>query len=302
MKNNNIYDVIIIGGSYAGLSAAMALGRALKSVLVLDSGLPCNKQTPFSHNFLTNDGKTPAEIAKTAKEQVLAYPTVAFFGDKVADAVKTADGFTVTLERGETFLGHKLIFATGIKDILPDVSGLAECWGISVLHCPYCHGYEVKGVPTAILNNGDTAFEVAKLIRNWTDDLVIVTNGSADFSEEQWQFLEQQNIGVAEAEVSHILHNEGYISAIVFNNNTSIPVKAAYIRAPFLQHCGLPEKLGCEITPEGYIKINPMQQTTVPGVFACGDNSEPMRAVAHAVFTGAMAGISASKELIFENY
>jgi thioredoxin reductase len=302
MKNKNIYDVIIIGGSYAGLAAAMALGRALKNTLVLDSGLPCNRQTPHSHNFLTNDGKTPAEIAATAKQQVLAYPTVAFFNATVTNASKTGDGFIVSLNSGETFSAHKLIFATGIKDILPNVTGLSECWGISVLHCPYCHGYEVKGVPTAILNNGDTAFELAKLIRNWTDDLVILANGSADFTDEQWHFFKMQNIKVKAGEVSAVVHTDGYISGIAFADGTSVPVKAAYMRAPFVQHSGLAEKLGCEITPEGYIKINPMQQTTVQGVFSCGDNSGPMRAVAHAVFTGTMAGISASKELIFENY
>lgn len=302
MKNKNIYDVIIIGGSYSGMAAAMALGRALKNVLVLDAGLPCNRQTPHSHNFLTNDGKTPAEIAATAKQQVMAYPTVAFFTGEVTNALKTEDGFKVNLKQGETFFGRKLIFATGIKDVLPSISGLSECWGISVLHCPYCHGYEVKSLPTAILNNGETGFEIARLIRNWTDDLTILTNGTASFSEEQWHFIKTQNIRVITETIIRMDHMQGYLSGITFTNGSSLAIKAAYTRAPFVQHSPLPEKLGCEITPEGYIKTNTMQQTTVGGVYACGDSISPMRAVAHAVFTGTMAGISASKELIFEKY
>ncbi|MFP5437040.1 MAG: NAD(P)/FAD-dependent oxidoreductase [Bacteroidia bacterium] len=302
MKNKNIYDVIIIGGSYSGLAAAMALGRALKNVLVLDAGLPCNRQTPHSHNFLTNDGKTPAEIAATAKQQVMAYPTVAFFTGEVTNALKTEDGFKVNLKQGETFFGRKLIFATGIKDVLPGISGLSECWGISVLHCPYCHGYEVKGLPTAVLNNSETGFEIARLIRNWTDDLTIVTNGTASFSEEQWHFIKTQNIRVITETIIRMDHMQGYLSGITFTNGSSLAIKAAYTRAPFVQHSPLPEKLGCEITPEGYIKTNTMQQTTVGGVYACGDSISPMRAVAHAVFTGTMAGISASKELIFDKY
>nr|WP_322623807.1 NAD(P)/FAD-dependent oxidoreductase [uncultured Flavobacterium sp.] len=302
MENRNIYDAIIIGGSYSGLAAAMALGRALKNVLVLDAGLPCNRQTPHSHNFLTNDGKTPAEIATIAKQQVLEYPTVAFFNDMVTDAIKTEVGFDVSLMNGETFSAKKLIFATGIKDIFPNIPGLEACWGISVLHCPYCHGYEVKGLPTAILNNGETGFEIARLIRNWTDDLTIVTNGTATFSEEQWYFIKAQNIKVKQEEITGLNHNKGYISGITFSDGSALAVKVAYTRVPFVQHSLLPEKLGCEITPEGYIKTNPMQQTTVNGIYACGDSISPMRAVAHAVFTGTMAGISASKELIFENY
>lgn len=302
MKNKNIYDVIIIGGSYSGLSAALALGRALKNVLVLDAGFPCNRQTPHSHNFLTNDGKTPAEIAATAKQQVMAYPTVAFFNDVVTEALKTKDSFRVSLSGGEVFYSRKLIFATGIKDILPGIPGFAQCWGISVLHCPYCHGYEVKGMPTAIFNNGDTGFEIARLIRNWTDDLTIVTNGDASFSEEQWHFIRTQNIEIRTEEITNIEHNNGYISGVTFNNNTTLAVKAAYTRVPFVQNSALPKKLGCEITPEGYIKTNAMQQTTIDGIYACGDSISPMRAVAHAVFTGTMAGISSSKELIFENY
>lgn len=155
MKANQQFDVIIIGGSYSGLAAAMALGRALRNVLIIDSDKPCNRQTPHSHNFLTQDGKSPREIAALAKGQVEQYKTVQFFSGLAASGAKTNIGFEIHIDTGKIFTAWKVIFATGIKDIIPGINGFAESWGISVLHCPYCHGYEVKNQTTGILGNGN---------------------------------------------------------------------------------------------------------------------------------------------------
>src|SRR4028119_808587 len=177
MVDNKHFDVIIVGGSYSGLAAGMALGRALRKVLIIDSGDPCNKQTPYSHNFLTNDGRTPKEIALLAKQQVRMYRTVGFLDALITAGIKTKTGFEIQIQTGETFATKKLVFASGIKDIMPTIPGFADCWGISVLHCPYCHGYEVRHKKTGILANGDTAFELSSLISNWTNDLTLYTNG-----------------------------------------------------------------------------------------------------------------------------
>ena len=184
MKSNNDFDVIIIGGSYAGLAAAMALGRALKKVLVIDNGKPCNRQTPHSHNFLTNDGNTPTEIAALANLQVSRYQTVKFFNGTAVKSSKTENGFQIESVSGECFQTKKLIFATGIKDLIPAIDGLSECWGISVVHCPYCHGYEIRNEKTGILANGDMGFDFTKLISNWTKDLTLFTNGISKLSTE----------------------------------------------------------------------------------------------------------------------
>src|SRR5690606_19368783 len=146
---------IIIGGSYAGLSAAMALGRSLRKVLIIDAGKPCNRQTPHSHNFITQDGKTPAEISSIARAQVAQYETVTFLSGFAVEGKKTNSGFEIKTEKGEIFESKKLILATGVKDIMSEIPGFAECWGISVIHCPYCHGYEVRNEKTGILANGD---------------------------------------------------------------------------------------------------------------------------------------------------
>src|SRR5688500_15844678 len=136
METIQEYDVIIIGGSYAGLSAAMALGRSLRQVLIIDSSKPCNQQTPHSHNFITQDGETPKGIAEKAKAQVLKYDTVKFYNGIATEGTKTENGFEIKTQSGGRFTSKKLLFATGVKDQFPDINGFAECWGISVLHCP----------------------------------------------------------------------------------------------------------------------------------------------------------------------
>lgn len=302
MKSNKQYDVIIIGGSYSGLAAAMALGRALKKVLIIDSAKPCNRQTPHSHNFITQDGKKPGEIAALAKEQVKCYQTVEFFSGLATDAEKTKYGFEIWTDSGEKFNASKLIFATGIKDIMPDIPGYAESWGISVLHCPYCHGYEVRNLKTGILGNDDFGFEFSVLISNWTDDLTLFTNGKSDLSIEQSAKLKKHKIRVVEAEIEQLEHENGYLKSVHFKDGSNTPVKALYARSAFVQHSAIPELLGCEINDEGYIRVNPAQKTNIEGIFACGDNCTRMRTVANAVAMGTTAGMMVNKELIEEGF
>lgn len=301
MEQSN-FDVIIIGGSYSGLSAAMSLGRALRQVLVIDSGLPCNRQTPHSHNFITQDGEKPAVISAKAKLQVQVYKTVQFYTGLAVKAVKKDKGFAITTENGAVFTSRKIIFATGVKDLLPDVAGFAECWGISVIHCPYCHGYEVKNEKTAILANGEIGFEYAKLISNWTKDVRLCTNGKSGLTPEQVQILKDHDISILEDEIDSFEHNQGYISNIVFKNGKKVDVKAVYARPPFKQHCTLPQDLGCEINEQGLLKVDMMQKTNVPGIYASGDCTTQMRSVAIAVSTGSFAGAVLNKELIDEDF
>lgn len=300
--NNKSFNVIIIGGSYAGLSAAMALGRSLRTVLVIDSAQPCNRQTPHSHNFVTHDGRKPSDIAIIAKEQVLAYNTVRFLEDTVAEAHQKRDLFVVSTASGQVFETQKLLFATGVKDIMPDIAGFDACWGISVIHCPYCHGYEVRGEKTGILANGDFAFHYAQMVGNLTKDLTIFTNGKADFSEEQLEKLAQHNISIVENEIERIIHLNGLLQALVFKDGSSSELTALYNRPDFEQHCMIPVSMGCEMIDHGLIKIDSCQRTTIPGVFACGDNSSPMRAVANAVASGNLSGAMINKELIDEEF
>lgn len=294
------FEVIIVGGSYSGLSAAMSLGRSLRQVLVIDSGLPCNRQTPHSHNFITNDGEKPAVISAKAKIQVDFYDKVHFYNGLAISAVKTEKGFEIKTESGKIFTSKKLLFATGVKDLLPEIPGFAECWGISVIHCPYCHGYEVKKEKTAIIANGEMGFEFAKLISNWTKDLRILTNGKSTLSPEETLILQQHNIDIIEDEIDFFEHVNGDIENVVFKNQSKITIKAIYARPSFEQHCHLPESLGCELTQQGLLKADAMQKTNIAGIYASGDCTTQMRSVAIAVSTGSFAGAVINKELIDE--
>ena len=302
MTNSNNFEVIIIGGSYSGLSAAMALGRALRNVLIMDSGFPCNRQTPHSHNFITQDGKTPKEISMLAKQQVEKYETVKFYNGLATSGKKTETGFEITTQTGEQFTAKKLIFATGLKDKMPDIHGFADCWGISVIHCPYCHGYEVKGAKTGILANGDFASHYAQLICNWTKDLTVFTNGKSTLTQEQTDKINKHHIPIIEKEIAYLKHENGHLQQIVFKDHTTFEVKAIYSRPEFEQHCKIPENLGCELTEQGLLKVDPFQKTTVANIFACGDNSSPLRAVAHAVAAGNMAGAVVNNTMTEEEF
>jgi thioredoxin reductase len=301
-SQDQTFDVIIIGGSYSGLSAGMALGRSLKKVLIIDDGKPCNRQTPHSHNFITHDGKTPKEISTLARQEVEKYDTVTFFNGRATTGGKAAGGFQIQTAEGDIFSAKKLIFATGVKDIMPPLPGLSECWGITVLHCPYCHGYEVRSEPTGILANGEEAFDFSALISNWTKDLTLLTNGPSTLNPDQLAKLTQHHIKVVEKAIERLEHINGRLQQVIFKDGTNLALTAIYTRVPFTQHCPVPESLGCEITTDGYIKIDAMQKTTVPGVFACGDNTTRMRTVSGAVGTGTMAGAVANREIIMETF
>src|SRR5688500_13956911 len=299
---SKIYDVIIVGGSYAGLSAAMALGRALRNVLVIDSGNPCNRQTPHSHNFITHDGEVPSEISRKAKDQVMAYPTVKFMNGTVVSGKKVEDKFQIEIDNGESFFAKKLLFTSGVKDTMPGIKGFSDCWGVSVLHCPYCHGYEVRNEPTAILANGDMAFEMARLINHWTKDLVVFTNGSSNITPEQVQKIEFHNIKIIATEIESIEHQNRQIKLLHLKGGKSFALKAIYARPVITQHCTIPQNLGCELTEQNLLKVDAFQRTSIAGIFAAGDNSTMMRSVSLAVAGGGFAGASINKELIEEEF
>ncbi|MDH6250699.1 thioredoxin reductase [Chryseobacterium sp. H1D6B] len=301
MENKN-FDVIIIGGSYAGLSAGMTLGRSLKTVLIIDSGTPCNSQTPHSHNFLTQDGRTPQEISLTAKDQVEKYETVKFHNGVVREIVKSSNGFEAETESGEKFNAKKLIIASGIKDLKPDIPGFDECWGISVLHCPYCHGYEVRNEATGILGNGEFAYEFSKMISNWTNDLTLFTNGKSSLTAEQTKKLNEHHIQINEDEIERFEHHNGKIENILFKNGSVKTIKAVYAKIPFEQRLKVSEDLGIELSESGHLKTDAFQKTNVYGIYACGDNTSMMRSVANAVAAGNLAGAMVNKELIEEKF
>jgi thioredoxin reductase len=230
------------------------------------------------------------------------YDTVKFFSGSATNGIKTKNGFEIQIASGETFSTKKLIFATGIKDIMPNIDGYAECWGITVIHCPYCHGYEVKNEVTGILGNGEYGFEFSRLISNWTKDLTLYTNGKSTLMIEQTDMLAKHHIEIVETEIEKLEHANGHLHTIIFKDGTKSSLKALYAQSPFELHSTIPITLGCEVTDEGYIKVDHSQKTSIHGVFACGDNTTRIRTVANAVAMGTTAGMMVSKEIVFEEF
>jgi len=296
MKNTS-FEVVVTGGSYAGLSAALSLGRALRNTLIIDSGKPCNAQTPHSHNFLTQDGSTPAEISELSRKQVAAYPTVSFLQDEVIELSGTDLAFEILTTKGRLIKSKKVILATGIKDILPEIGGLKNCWGISAIHCPYCHGYEFRTERTGILMNGEAAFEQAKLIRQWTKRIFILSNGKPEFSDEQLKTLKEWNIEIVDQRISELTHRDGYIESVRFEDGFELHLKAVYIRPAFEQHRMIAD-LALNLDDFGFIKTDDFQETSIAGIFAAGDNCTMMRAVANAVSAGTKAGAMVNRALL----
>lgn len=302
MEENKNYDVVIIGGSYAGLSAAMGLGRAIRKTLVIDSGKPCNAQTPHSHNLITQDGVAPAVIAAAARTQVSAYPTVDFLAGKAVDISGEDLNFVVKTEDGRSINTKKIIFATGVKDIMPAIPGFAECWGISVIHCPYCHGYEYKGEHTGILMNGEMAADMAELIDNWTDKLTVFTNGTSTIPAARAEKLKAHGIKITEEKISSFVHHAGQLEKVEFSDGSFVQLDAIYARPPFVQHSDLPAQLGCGLTEMGHLIADDFKKTTVPGIYAAGDNITMFRSVAAAIAGGSMAAAAINHEMIAEKF
>ncbi|MBC6608945.1 NAD(P)/FAD-dependent oxidoreductase [Hymenobacter sp. BT188] len=295
------YDVLIIGGSAAGLSAALMLRRSLRKVLVIDGGQPCNRYTPHSHGFMTRDGETPAQLLALAKAQAVAYSTVTFLASFVTNIAQNGSGFVVQTDERGAFFARRVLLATGVEDLMPPIEGFAECWGKSVLHCPYCHGYEVHSQPLGLLGNGDAGYELVRLTQNWSKDLTLFTNGLSTLSAEQQRQVQQLGIPLIESPISRIEHENGLMRAVYFQDGSRVPLTAMFARVPFRHHTNLAEQIGCEITATGLISVTEFGQTTVPGVFAAGDNSSPMRQITMASASGVKAGSWINRELIDED-
>lgn len=296
------YDVIIIGGSYAGLSAALALGRSVRKVLIIDNWNPCNKKAPHSHNFLTNDGEKPAAIAFKARQELAFYHTVQLIANTVLSVNQKGDHFEVVTADAQTFDAKKILFATGLKDIMPVIPGFAECWGNSIIHCPYCHGYEVYQEKLAVFGNGDEGFEFAKLIYNWSKNVTLFTNGTSILNPGQEQKLHDHDINIIQIKISGIDCLNNQVKAITLADGTEHAIQAIFARVPFEQHTNIPQEMGCALTKLGHIETDDFCATTIPGLYAAGDNSSPLRGVANAVARGTMAGVFINKALIDEAF
>ncbi|WAC46918.1 NAD(P)/FAD-dependent oxidoreductase [Asticcacaulis sp. SL142] len=294
------YDAIVIGGSFAGLSAATYIARARRRVLVIDAGSPRNRFAAAAHGFLGQDGVAPADILATARAQLSAYPTVEFHSGRAVSAQKTAAGFSVETDSGRTVEAAKLVIASGRSDILPEIPGLKDRWGQSVLHCPYCHGYEIGGGQIGVLASHPMSVHQAELVSDW-GPATFFTNGLDILTDEARRLLAARNITIETAPVAALEGNGTALSAVRLNDGRIHDISALFIGAETRFNSPIAEQLGCAIedSPMGrFITTDDRRQTTILGVYAAGDVARPQHAVSLAVADGMVAGVSLHQSLV----
>ncbi|GHH85498.1 NAD(P)/FAD-dependent oxidoreductase [Streptomyces capitiformicae] len=290
------YDVVVVGGGPAGLNAALVSGRQRRNVLLLDSGEPRNAPAAEMHMFLSRDGASPAELRRIGREQLAAYPSVEIREALVATAAaEKANGFTLTLADGSRVAARKLILATGQVDVLDQVEGVGELFGRGVYHCPFCHGWETRGMTIAVLGRElPQVMQALYIADRFSDDVVVCTDGHP-VPEQAAGRLAAAGIAVDETPVSRIEGKEGEVR-LVLEDGRVLERQAVYHRAPTRQHSALAEQLGCEMLPDGCIRVNEFQRTSVSGVYAAGDAArlEALPDALTFVITGAADGARAA--------
>ena len=293
------YDVIVIGGSFAGMSAALQLARARRRVLVLDSGEPRNRFAQSSHGFFGHDGQSPSALLEKARSQLLSYRTVSFTDGVATHAAKTGQDFAVTVA-DTVHTASRLILATGVRDELAPIPGLQERWGKSVLHCFYCHGYEVAERRLGVLATNDRALQTAILLPDWSEHVTLFTNGVLSLSPEQSAELHTRGVSVEAKPVVALIGDQPSLSGLRLDDGRTIPIDALFTNSRTRMTSPLAEQLGCEFDegPSGpFIRTGADKQTSVTGVYAAGDAARAGHNASWAAADGVTAGISAHQSL-----
>lgn len=293
------YDVIVVGGSFAGLSAALQVARARRRVLVVDAGNPRNRFAAHSHGFLGQDGRAPTAIVSTAREQVLAYPTAAFVRDEAIDATSSENGFALRLASDASVHGSRLVLATGMEDELPPLAGLAERWGRTVLHCPYCHGYEVAGGTLGVLATLPGSVHQALLVADW-GDVVLFADAAFGLDDGQRAALAARGVRIEPVPVRSMATDADAHEVVHLADGSSVQVSALFVATRTRQASPLPGLLGCAFDdgPQGpVIRVDERQTTTVAGVYAAGDAASVVSNATLASAAGVLAGVSAHQSL-----
>ena len=291
------FDVIIVGGGPAGLNAAVVLGRCQRKVLVFDTGRQRNQRSKGIHNFLTRDNILPASFLQVARSELRKYG-VKFINSEVTGVVQSKKkSFRVEDKKGRVWFSKKLLIATGVRDLLPDIDGFDEFYCKGVFHCPYCDGWEVRDRKIGIYSRSKNGTELALSLKTWSKHVTLFTDGKRITNTSAREMLRKNNIPVVTQRLKKLQGQNGVLKKIILADNESMPCEAIFFQAGYESQCELLNKMGCSTTSKGIVVTNKMQQTNIYGLYVAGDVSKDVQFVIVAAAEGAKAGVAINKDL-----
>ena len=302
VPDDRAYEMVVVGASNAGLSAALVLGRACRRVLVLDGGPARNAPAASAHGFFTRDGAPPAELLRLGREQLRPY-AVEICAGEVQQARRTETGFALALANGAVVRAGALVLATGIADELPAVPGVADLWGRGVYHCPYCHGWENRFRRVAVYGRGTAGYEHALLLRHWVPGLTLCTDGPAGLAPAQQAHLAQLAVSVIETPVTALEGSLKCLQALTFADGRRLALDALFLQPAQRQRSTLAAQLGCALAPDGlYVQVSEAGRTSVPDVYAVGDMTGPLQQALLAAAHGTRAAVALNHDWVARSY
>jgi thioredoxin reductase len=290
-----MFDVAIVGGGPAGLSAALVLGRCRRRVLLVDAGRPRNAASRALHGYLTRDGISPLELLRLGRNELVPYG-IESRSAEVTGIARTADGFDVDLDDGERLHARTTLIASGVRDHLPAVPGIEECFGITVHHCPYCDGWEVRDKTLAVMGRAAGATALALALSTWSARILVCSNGTRLRPDHRRQ-LAAHAIEVHDSPIARVEHDRGLVRALVTTAGETLACDAVFLASGQAPQSNLPRRLGCELTRRGVVKTDHLGQTCVPGVYVAGDASRDVQFAIVAAAEGAKAAVAINKAL-----
>jgi thioredoxin reductase len=294
------YDAIIVGGGPAGLNAALVLGRARRRILLYDDGSPRNAAVDQMHGFLTRDGADPHDVRRLAVAELERYPSVEIVSARVASAGVSGDGFIVLRATGEADRARRLLIATGVVDVLPEVDGLRERWGCSVFVCPFCDGWEFRDRRIAVVAPGRVAIELAQELAGWSRDLIVCPSSDClTAADRSWIAASGAQLHVGS--LARLRGPGAKLESIAFDDGSSVACDVLFVSAPLRQHSPLFALLGCALTSEHAIAVDAAYQTSVAGCYAAGDAVTSVHQAIVAAASGARAAIAITSDLLAED-
>ncbi|WP_199256062.1 NAD(P)/FAD-dependent oxidoreductase [Mycolicibacterium mengxianglii] len=302
----NEWECVVVGGGAAGLSAALVLGRARRRTLVVDAGEQSNRAAAAVGGLLGHDHQLPADLYATGRRELAAYPTVEYRQDVVASGAPDDGGYTLELAGGDTVRARRVLLATGMRYCPPELPGLSELWGTSVFQCPFCHGWEMRDLPLAALATGDEGVHAALMLRGWSDDVVLLTDGPSGLDPEHVDLLTSAKVVVDERRITGLIGENGQLSAVAFADGDRMPRQGLLVEAPLQQRSSLAEQLGAAGSAgpmsADAIGVDPLHRTNVPTVFAAGDNCTEQPSVAGAMAAGSQAAMIIVQSLLADEF